>query len=320
MLSTKAYALVFVVALGALLLFCAMGAVLQRTAAVRDTAALETPVKIFVFAVFLAMGFSVMPLMLHLFLAGQRRLGNAGHPLVRLLGDHQTLVVVGFWSVGLVGLAVAMPVAIRDGFFGRAASVWLETTLAGRSRGLLVANVGMTIDDVRRRSTLTIPEAGPERLTGSTNLIAEIVFDLQLGDTGTRFDGCRYYFVTTRPRGDTHVRSMNVGVSPRARTRAELDDEMRRTRERLQADGWAMGRFVYRTPEQIALHGGRTSEGEGFYWLKDEALLQLEPKRVDDEQRGEDPRTAGRWMLAVSVSERTSSSAYERLEFARPTR
>ena len=65
----------------------------------------------------------------------------------------------------------------------------------------------------------------------------------------------------------------------------------------------------------IALHGGKTSAGEGYYWLKGEALIHLEPKRVDDEQRGEDPRTAGKWMLAVSIGERGTSSSYEGLEF-----
>ena len=315
MLSTKTYLVVFLSALGALVLFVVVGSILQRSMASRDGAALETPVKVFVFAVFLAMGFSAMPLMLRLFLAGQHRLGNAAHPLVRLLGEHETLIVVGFWSMCVVGLAIAIPVAIKDGFFGPGAVAWLENTLAGKSRGVLVANVGLTVEEIRRRSTLPVAEAGPNRLTGSTNLIAEVVFDLEIAGTGMRFERCRYYFIVTRPRGDLHVESMNVGVSPGARTRAELDEEMASTRERLSADGWAMGRFVYRKPDEIALHGGKTSEGEGFYWLKGEALLHLEPKRVDDEQRGEDPRTAGRWMLAVHVSERSKSSSYDRLEF-----
>src|SRR5262249_13294450 len=248
---TKAYALVFLSALGALVLLGIAGSLLQRSGAVRDEAALETPVKAVVFAIFLVMGGSAMPLMLRLFLAGQRRLGNAGHPLVRGLGEHETLVVVGFWSVCLVGLALALPVMLRDGFFGPGARVWLETVLAGRSRGVLVANVGLTVDEIRRRSTLPVGEAKPETLTGSAHLIAEVVFDLEIADTGTRFERCRYYFVETRPRGDLHVESMNVGVSPRAWTRAELDTEMARTQERLRADGWAMGRYVYRKPEDI---------------------------------------------------------------------
>jgi len=319
-LSTKVFAVVFVAALCALLLFAITAAVLQRTAAFRDGVALETPVKIFVFAVFLAMGFSAMPLMLKLFLAGRRRIGNAAHPLVRLLADHETFVVVGFWAMCAVGLAIAIPFAIKDGFFGPAATAWMEGALTGKSRGVLVANVGMTIDEIRQRSTLPVAEASRESLTGSARLIAEVVFDLQIGDTGTRFEGCRYYFVVTRPRGSVHVESMNVGVSPRAHARAEHDDEMRRTRERLTADGWAMGRFVYRRPEAQALHGGAKTGGEGFYWLKGEALLHLEPKRVDEEQRGEDPKTAGRWMLAVHSSERTTSSSYSGLEFTPPAR
>jgi hypothetical protein len=121
--------------------------------------------------------------------------------------------------------------------------------------------------------------------------------------------------LVTRGRGDVHVESLNVGVSPRGWTRAELDAELARTQQRLSADGWASGRYVYRTPELIALHGGKTSAGEGFYWLKGETLMHLEPKRVDDEQRGEDPRTAGRFMLAVHLSERAASSSSEGLEF-----
>jgi hypothetical protein len=285
-----------------------------------SSTAYETPIKIAVFAMFVLAGLGAVPLMLRLFLAGQRWIGNGAHPAVRMLDAHQTLIVVGFWSMCLVGLAIAMPFAIKDGFFGPAAGAWLETLLAGRSRGVLVANVGMTVEEIRRRSTLPVGEPHGESLTGSSRLIAEVVFDLQIGDTGTRFEGCRYYFVVTRPRGDLHVESMNVGVSPRARTRAELDEELTRVRERLTADGWAAGRYVYRKPEQIALLGGKTSAGEGFYWLKGEAIMHLEPKRVDDEQRGEDPRTAGRWMLAVHISERTKSSSSEGLEFSPPAR
>ena len=315
MLSTKTYALIFVAALAGLLLLGVAAALLQRTTAYRDGAALETPVKIFAFTAFVIMGLSGLPLLLRLFLAGQRYLGNAEHPLVRTLAGHETLVVVGMWSMCLAGLAIAVPFAMKDGFFGPGASAWLATTLAGRTRGVLVANVGMTVDEVRRRSTLPVPDARAEGLTGSTNLIAEVAFDFEIADTGTRFERCRYYFISTRPRGDQHVTSMNVGVSPRAWTRAELEQEMTRTQERLRADGWASGRYVYRKPEDIALHGGKTSAGEGYYWLKGEALIHLEPKRVDDEQRGEDPHTAGKWMLAVSISERTRTSIYEGLEF-----
>lgn len=108
--STKAYVLVVA------------AAILQRTTGSREGVALETPVKIFVFAV--------------LFLAGQRYIGNAAHPLVRTLAEHETFVVVAFWSMGLIDLAIAMPVAIKDGFFGPGARAvtctWSRRTSACR--------------------------------------------------------------------------------------------------------------------------------------------------------------------------------------------
>jgi hypothetical protein len=277
-----------------------------------------TLAKILAFGLFLAMGFAAIPLMLRLFVYGQRRIGNESVPMVRFLADHQTGVVLAVWAVFALGLAIALPAMITDEFFGRPAKLWLEARLRGSSRGVLTANVGMTLEDVRRRSTLPLPEPRGESLTGSSRLAAEVVFDLDIADTGTRFPECRYYFIVTRSHGDRHVESMNVGVSPHAMTREEHEEEWRRAQERLRGDGWKAGRFVYRTPEQQALHGGKTSEADGTYWLKGEALLHLEPKRVDDEQRGEDPRTAGRWMLAVSIFERTASSSYPRLDFSAP--
>lgn len=149
-----------------------------------------TLAKIVAFGLFLAIGFAAVPLMLRLFVYGQRRIGNESVPMVRFLAEHQTGVVLAAWAVFALGLAVALPAMITDEFFGR--------------------------------------------------------------------------------------------------------------------------------PAKQALHGGKTAEADETYWLKGEALLHLEPKRVDDEQRGEDPRTAGRWMLAVSIFERTASGSYPRLDFGAP--
>jgi hypothetical protein len=274
--------------------------------------------KLVAFGFFLVIAFAAMPLMLRFFLFAQRRIGNESLPMVRSLGEHQTAVVLAVWGLFLLGLAVAMPAMISDEFFGRPAKLWFEAKLRGPSRGVLVVNVGMPIDDVRRRSTLPLAAPRSESLTGSSRLVGEDVFDLDLADTGTRFEGCRYYFIVTRAHGDPHVESLNVGVSPHAMTRQEHDAERLRIQQRLQADGWVSGRFVSRTEEERALHGGKTTYGEGTYWLNGEALLHFEPKRVDDAQPGEDPETAGRWMLAVSIFERRASSTYPRLDFTKP--
>ena len=274
-----------------------------------------TLAKLVAFGLFLAIGFAAIPLMLRVFLWAQRRIGNEAVPMVRFLAEHQTGVVLAVWIVFGLGLAIALPAMVADEFFGRDAKLWLEARLRGPSRGVLTANVGMPIEDVRRRSTLPLAEPRTESLTGSSRLAGEAVFDLDIADTGTRFPGCRYYFILTRSHGDPHVESMNVGISPHAMTRAEHDEELRRVRARLRTDGWRPGRFVHHTAEERALHGGKAEDADATYWLKGEALLHLEPKRVDDAQRGEDPATAGRFMLALSLFERAASSSYPRLDF-----
>ena len=106
----------------------------------------------------------------------------------------------------------------------------------------------------------------------------------------------------------------SLGTLPRA----QFDEFRRRVQEQFRSGGWASGRFVYRTPEEQRLHGGVTSSGEGNYGLKGETVVSFEPKRVDDAQRGEDPRTAGKWILAVSLWDGATSSTYQRLEFSTP--
>ena len=267
------------------------------------------------FTVFLVIGFAGLALMIKLFVAGQRWLGNEAHPFVRFVSAHETGIIVGFFVLCLAGLAIAVPAALSDGFFGRDAQVWLARWFRGASKGVLVANVGMNLDEVRRRSTIKVPEGIHSPLTGDRTVIGEVVFDFEIGDTGTRFPESRYYFMVTRKHGDLRLESLNIGISAEALPRAEFDEFRRKAQERFRADGWASGRFVYRTPEEQRLHGGVTSSGEGSFWLKGETVVSFEPKRVDDAQRGEDPKTAGKWILALQLWDRASSSTYERLEF-----
>lgn len=81
-------------------------------------AAFESSVKVVVFGLFLACGYSAVPLMIKLFLAGQRGIGNAAVAPIAWLEAHQVAVVVGVWLFFSLGVAVAVPAAISDGFFG----------------------------------------------------------------------------------------------------------------------------------------------------------------------------------------------------------
>jgi hypothetical protein len=318
-LSTRAWVFSFIGALGITILLAVVGRLfLGGENTFRARPHLELPMKVAVFSLFLVMGFSGLALMLRLFVAGQRRIGNEGHPLVRLLAAHDTAVMTGLFALVGLGLAIAIPAAMSDGFFGPEAQRWIKGLGRPRPSGVLVANIGMTLDDVRRRSTVPVPAGAPSVLTGSTTVIGDMPFEFRIADTGMAFPGARYFFLVTRKKGDQHLESMNVGVSAEALPRGEFDAFRRRIQEQFQSDGWAAGRFVYRTEQERQLHGGMTSSGEGSYWLKGDTLVSFEPKRVDDEQRGEDPGTAGKWILALSLWDRATSPSYSRLEFTRP--
>jgi hypothetical protein len=49
-----------------------------------------------------------------LFLAGQTRIGNAGHPAVGWLANNETMAVRGVWLVWLLGAIVAAPAIVRE--------------------------------------------------------------------------------------------------------------------------------------------------------------------------------------------------------------
>ncbi len=318
MLSTRTWALAFGAALATTILLAFVGRFLGGERMFEERPALELPAKVVVFTLFLVMGFSGLALMLRLFVAGQRKIGNEAHPLVRLLAEHDTAVMLGFFALCVAGLALAIPAAIKDGFFGPDAQRWMDGLFRGRSTGVLVANVGLTLDDVRRRSTVTVPDGIHSPLTGTRTVIVDKPFDFEIADTGMRFPGSRYFFLVTRARDDPRLESMNIGVSPESLPRPAFDEFRRRAQEQFKADGWASGRFVYRTAEQQRLHGGMTSSGEGSFWLKGDALVAFEAKRVDEEQRGDDPRTAGKWILALMISDRATSSTYKSLDFSPP--
>ena len=91
-----------------------------------------TLAKIVAFGLFLAMGFAAVPLMLRLFVYGQRRIGNGAVPMVRFLADHQTGVVLAVWAVFALGLTIALPAMITDEFFGRPAKLAADQVALAR--------------------------------------------------------------------------------------------------------------------------------------------------------------------------------------------
>ena len=72
-------------------------------------------------------------------------------------------------------------------------------------------------------------------------------------------------------------------------------------RRQLKAEGWLAGHEEYKTAENQQLHGGATRGPEGWVWLKNGTILNIDVKRMDDPVAGEDPATAGEWIQFIDL-------------------
>jgi hypothetical protein len=105
--------------LAILILAIFLGGALQQSGMVRNPAALETPAKIFFFTLFVLFGFSLIPLMVKIVLGVQVVTGNSNVPLIREAIRYSNWIVGVLWLLMAAGLVVALPAAIRQGFFGK---------------------------------------------------------------------------------------------------------------------------------------------------------------------------------------------------------
>lgn len=72
---------------------------------------------LFQFVMFLVMGFSIWPLAVKLFIFLQIKIGNTGLPLVTFLQAHEQGFVYCVWCMLVIGLCIALPGSIKEGFF-----------------------------------------------------------------------------------------------------------------------------------------------------------------------------------------------------------
>jgi len=77
----------------------------------------KTAMKIIFFIMFCVMCFSMVPLAVRFFIYMQVKIGNSDLFLVKFLQAHGSGVVVGVWVMFAIGLCIALPAAIKDGFF-----------------------------------------------------------------------------------------------------------------------------------------------------------------------------------------------------------
>mgnify|MGYP000901456118 CR=1 FL=1 len=74
-------------------------------------------IKIYFFALFLVICFTVVPLFIKLFLYMQIKIGHGELAPIKWLRVNETTVIYGLWIFMLIGFCIALQGAIKDGLF-----------------------------------------------------------------------------------------------------------------------------------------------------------------------------------------------------------
>ncbi len=308
MLSLRAHAWITAALIAAIVVFSIVGNVLHDQGILKDGSGVQSVAKYIFFGLFLAFGYSAIPLMVKLVLAGQAKIGNADVALVRTAQANETRLIIGFWALITAGLALAIPAAIKDGMFDTDPAGIIAAT---PSRGMLVAAPGLTVADMQRLSSLPVKGSANSAFADGN------LFDFSVAGTGISFPRCRYYYITTFSNDHGRIENISVGTAQSKMTKVQLAGADADLRDRLAADGWLTGYEKTRSEQDRRFHGGAAGRASGAIWLKGETVLRILSRRLDEVKAGESA-DAGEWIQFVELSGRTNYAGLERYEFAKP--
>jgi hypothetical protein len=119
-MNASVFLIIFLSAFGLLILGAVIGNILESSGTVtKETIGSRgtTAVMVVYFVLFCVLGFSIVPLAIRVFIFLQIKIGNAEVFLVRFLQAHEQSVVFGVWGLFVLGLCIAVPAGIKDGFF-----------------------------------------------------------------------------------------------------------------------------------------------------------------------------------------------------------
>lgn len=315
MFTLRTHAIICGALFAALIGIAILGNVLQRMGVAPPSGTARYVAVGLYMALFVAFGFSTIPVIVKLVLSAQVRVGNQDVAAVAAAIRHQNTIIWWMWGLMAAGLVIAIPAAISGGMFGEAPQRALKGVFAPPNLGVLAARPDMTLVDMAAQSTIKLD------LEHASAVIAggqDGAFDFTIPGTTLTFPGARYYYITTFSKDSTRVEAVNVGISQGKMTRAALDSADAALRERLASDGWLTGHEVYRTEEDQTLHGGLTEGPEGRIWLKDKMVLDINRNRMDDPKAGEDSATAGEWIQYIQLWSARTYSGIDRLVFQAP--
>ena len=117
MFSLKVHAIITGALFAAIVVMAMIGNVLHDQGFIPDSSAAQMAARVIFFGLFLAFGYSTIPLMVKFVLAGQVKIGNEDVTLVRAAIARQTHIIIALWVLITAGLLIAIPAAIHDGFF-----------------------------------------------------------------------------------------------------------------------------------------------------------------------------------------------------------
>ena len=178
---------------------------------------IQLPLRILFFGLVLALAFSFIPVMVKLVIGFQVK-ANAELPVVRSVAALQNKIIWGFWILLALGLAVALPAAIQDDFFGSASTPAAAADL-GPSQGTLIAAPGMEVADMLAETTLKLQGGDKPNVP----FAGGAVFDFRVAGTDTVFRQCRYYFISLESKDPDRIEALSIGTASRKMSRAELE-------------------------------------------------------------------------------------------------
>jgi hypothetical protein len=186
---------------------------------------------------------------------------------------------------------------------------------------LLVANVGMTVDEVRKRSTLDIGkgEYSDKGLDGSKEnalrdrkFVGVTEFDWEMAGTNLRFPGCKYYWLQTGQDDDQHLTFIHITTAHNQLSWPQLKTELSDIQQRLHADGWKPVQYKEgQTADEVLkemLEKPKLNTFEndlgGVTYGKGEVALSLLAKRLSMPAEGADPLAANDFIHWIELQPR----------------
>jgi len=262
MFSLKTHVIICASLITAIIAIAVGGNALQAAGVVHDLGSFKLPFLILIFVLFLAFGFSAIPVMVKLVLGFQRKVGNENVPAVAAALRAENWIIYAIWGLLAAGLVVALPAAIKGGLFDQtgennlAAPKSAESEPLPPSSGVLVARPGMLLSEVLRASTLPVDPTHQTSWSGS--VAGGAGFDFRIPGTDRVLPRCRYYFLSTFTHDPQRIESLNIGISPSTMSRAQLESANSALRRKLAAAGWLTGHEEYRDEGDRVLHSGQT--------------------------------------------------------------